>query len=210
MQVDNLHADGASNARRTSAKRALTRALVRMSGQMSQQTRLSTCRMASPVGTLTLWADGEALTSLEFTPDMTADTAWPSDLLLREAARQLRQYFARQRTTFDLPLRPAGTDFQRLVWDQLRQIPYGTTISYGELARRVGNPKASRAVGLANGKNPIAVIIPCHRVIGADGSLTGFGGGLVCKQTLLELEQAGAAGGLFEAVEVKWAQAAGT
>ena len=105
-----------------------------------------------------------------------------------EALRQLREYFAGKRAEFDLPLAPAGTAFQRSVWRQLQEIPYGETISYGELARRVGNPKASRAVGSANGANPLPIVIPCHRVIAGDGTLGGFGGGLLTKQTLLALE----------------------
>jgi methylated-DNA-[protein]-cysteine S-methyltransferase len=102
--------------------------------------------------------------------------------------RQLREYFAGKRAAFDLPLAPEGTAFQRSVWRQLQEIPYGETISYGELARRVGNPKASRAVGSANGANPVPIVIPCHRVIAGDGTLGGFGGGLLTKQTLLTLE----------------------
>jgi methylated-DNA-[protein]-cysteine S-methyltransferase len=102
---------------------------------------------------------------------------------------QLDEYFAGTRTTFDLPLRLHGTDFQVEVWAQLRRIPYGETISYGELAQRVDRPEAARAVGAANGQNPIAIVVPCHRVIGADGSLTGFGGGLPWKRRLLDLEQ---------------------
>jgi methylated-DNA-[protein]-cysteine S-methyltransferase len=102
--------------------------------------------------------------------------------------KQLREYFAGQRADFDLPLAPEGTEFQRTVWRNLRDIPYGETISYGELAKRVGNPKASRAVGAANGQNPIPIVIPCHRVIGANGKLTGFGGGLPTKEALLALE----------------------
>jgi methylated-DNA-[protein]-cysteine S-methyltransferase len=106
-----------------------------------------------------------------------------------EAIRQLREYFAGKRTGFDLPLAPKGTEFQRAVWRQLQEIPYGATISYGELARRVGNPKASRAVGSANGANPLPIVIPCHRVIAGDGSMGGFGGGLPTKEILLALEQ---------------------
>ncbi len=102
--------------------------------------------------------------------------------------KQLREYFAGKRADFDLPLAPEGTEFQRSVWRNLQDIPYGETISYGELAKRVGNPKASRAVGAANGQNPIPIVIPCHRVIGANGKLTGFGGGLPTKEALLALE----------------------
>ncbi len=105
-----------------------------------------------------------------------------------EAARQLSEYFLGARTEFDLPLAPEGTEFQRAVWRHLQAIPYGETIAYGDLARRMGNPKASRAVGAANGANPIPIVIPCHRVIGANGKLTGFGGGLPIKEALLSLE----------------------
>ena len=108
--------------------------------------------------------------------------------ILAEAGRQLTAYFARQLKQFDLPLAPEGTTFQLGVWEELTRIPYGTTISYSELARRIGNPAASRAVGLANGKNPISIVVPCHRVIGASGNLTGFGGGIQRKAALLTLE----------------------
>jgi methylated-DNA-[protein]-cysteine S-methyltransferase len=101
---------------------------------------------------------------------------------------QLAEYFEGRRTTFDIPLELAGSPFQRRVWEALQGIPYGETVSYGELARRVGAPSAARAVGVANRENPVAVIVPCHRVIGADGSLTGFGGGLERKRLLLDLE----------------------
>ena len=108
---------------------------------------------------------------------------------LKDVAHQLDEYFAGDRTEFDLELAPAGTPFQLDVWRALRHIPYGETISYGELAKRVDRPGAARAVGSANGQNPIAIIVPCHRVIGADGSLTGFGGGLPWKRWLLNREQ---------------------
>ena len=109
--------------------------------------------------------------------------------MLDEAVRQLGEYFAGERRDFDLPLDPVGTPFQLTVWAALRDIPYAETINYGQLAGRVGNPHASRAVGLANGRNPISIVVPCHRVIGANGSLTGYGGGLDRKRTLLELER---------------------
>ena len=102
--------------------------------------------------------------------------------------RQLSEYFEGRRDTFDVPLVMDGSPFERSVWRALQEIPYGETVSYGEIARRVGQPSAARAVGLANGRNPIAVIVPCHRVIGADGTLTGYGGGLERKRVLLELE----------------------
>ena len=125
--------------------------------------------------------------------------AWTEDANanpLPEAVRQLRDYFAGSRREFDLPLRLAGTDFQRRVWGGLTEIRYGETWSYGQLAKRIGNPKASRAVGLANGRNPISILVPCHRVIGADGSLTGYGGGLERKRWLLAHEGLQFSGGL--------------
>lgn len=110
--------------------------------------------------------------------------------LLDEAFCQLGEYLAGKRKVFDLPLSPVGTDFQKKCWDALRRIPYGEIATYGDIAREVGNPKGFRAVGMANNRNPVAVFIPCHRVIGSDGSLTGFGGGLDVKKKLLDLEQA--------------------
>lgn len=110
--------------------------------------------------------------------------------VLDRVEAQLKEYFAGWRTTFDLPLEPSGTDFQLSVWELLRKIPYGVTTSYGELARRLGDPKATRAVGAANGANPIPIIVPCHRVVGSKGELTGFGGGIERKRWLLEHEGA--------------------
>ncbi len=146
--------------------------------------------MESPVGPLRLVAEGGALIEVAFVDSAAgaAPATAADDPLLERAATQLREYFAGARETFDLPLAPRGTEFQRGVWNALLGIPYGGTISYGTLAGRLGNPNASRAVGLANGANPIAIVIPCHRVIGADGSLTGYGGGLDRKKTLLALE----------------------
>jgi methylated-DNA-[protein]-cysteine S-methyltransferase len=148
----------------------------------------------SPIGELTLVSDGEALTGLymdaqRHRPELPAATA-SDDAVLATARRQLGEYFAGERREFDLPLRPAGTPFQREVWAALRDIPYGETAGYGELAQRLGRPGAARAVGLANGRNPIAIVVPCHRVIGAAGSLTGYGGGLERKRYLLDLEAA--------------------
>jgi methylated-DNA-[protein]-cysteine S-methyltransferase len=145
----------------------------------------------SPVGELLLTSDGASLTRLLFAPYET-DPSWVDqrDVLLDEAVRQLGGYFAGLRTDFDLPLEPAeGTAFQRRVWLELRAIPYASTINYGQLAGRVGNPNASRAVGLANGRNPISIVVPCHRVVGANGMLTGYGGGLDRKRLLLDLER---------------------
>lgn len=145
--------------------------------------------MESPVGNLLLAADEAGLRTLAFA-DAVPDPAWRCDPApLAEAIRQLRAWFAGELLEFDLPLAPRGTTFQQAVWNELVRIPYGGTISYGELARRVGNPQASRAVGLANGSNPIAIVIPCHRVIGSNGKLTGYGGGLDRKRWLLAHEQ---------------------
>jgi len=143
----------------------------------------------SPVGPLVLTSDGTSLTRVLFDADV--DPGWSTDPspVLARAVAQLGEYFAGERTEFDLPLEPAGTPFQRATWLALREIPYARTINYGQLALRVGNPKASRAVGLANGRNPISIVVPCHRVIGADGSLTGYGGGLDRKRLLLDLER---------------------
>ena len=147
----------------------------------------------TPIGSLLLAGDGKALTLLGFprgSQRKRHDSAWvQAPEKFTEAARQLQAYFAGELTDFDLPLAPAGTEFQCKVWRALRDIPYGETCSYGEIARRIGKPTASRAVGAANGQNPIPVIIPCHRVIGASGKLVGFGGGLPTKQKLLALEQ---------------------
>jgi methylated-DNA-[protein]-cysteine S-methyltransferase len=115
----------------------------------------------------------------------------------KAAADQLDAYFEGERTTFDLPLAPVGSEFQRRVWTALQEIPYGQTESYGEVAERIGSPGAARAVGLANGKNPIGILIPCHRVVGANGSLTGYGGGLDRKRQLLDLELAVSGAALF-------------
>ena len=146
----------------------------------------------SPIGELLALGDGQALRGLYMQEGKTAiavDPEWKqADTPFVEVRAQLGDYFAGRRTSFDLPLAMAGSPFQRRVWQALCDIPYGETISYGELARRVGVPSASRAVGVANGHNPVAVIVPCHRVIGADGSLTGYGGGLERKRLLLELE----------------------
>lgn len=145
----------------------------------------------SPVGELLVVLDGDgALTDLRFDD---AGAALPRDALRDDTAlapvtRQLDEYFAGSRRSFDVRLAPGGTPFQRAVWDALRDVPYGETVTYGEIAARVGRPTASRAVGAANGANPIAVVVPCHRIVGANGTLTGYGGGLDRKRLLLELE----------------------
>ncbi|MGQ0618512.1 MAG: methylated-DNA--[protein]-cysteine S-methyltransferase [Panacagrimonas sp.] len=149
-------------------------------------------RMPSPIGELLLVGEGDALVGL-YMIERKNDPALGlcDDARLSVARQQLEAYFAGRRTSFELELRPMGTDFQRKVWAALREIPFGETISYGELARRIGQPSASRAVGLANGQNPISIIVPCHRVIGANGSLTGYGGGIERKRWLLAHEARG-------------------
>lgn len=147
---------------------------------------MNTITMDSPIGLLTLAGTSEALTSVCFGGGGYAFN--PSQLLLR-AVSELREYFAGTRKAFDIPLDPAGTEFQKKVWKALCDIPYGETRSYRDIALAVDSPRAARAVGLANNKNPIPILVPCHRVIGADGSLTGYAGGLEAKRLLLELEQ---------------------
>lgn len=150
----------------------------------------------TPIGTLRVVGDDDGVTRIDL-PNAAAGPPRPEwrharrtlPGPLREAKRQLREYFDSGRRAFDLPLAPAGTAFQMRVWEALRGIPYGETVSYGELARRIGRPTASRAVGAANGRNPLSIVVPCHRVIGADGALTGYGGGLPVKETLLAHEQ---------------------
>ena len=147
----------------------------------------------SPIGPLLIAGHAEAIMRISFPKDgkpLPPDAGWMESALgpIGETILQLGEYFAGRRREFDLPLAPAGTSFQKSVWQQLREVPYGVTISYGELAKRVGNPKASRAVGAANGKNPLPIVVPCHRVIGSNGKLVGFGGGLPIKERLLEIE----------------------
>jgi len=146
----------------------------------------------SPVGPLLLAGDSNALRRVSFESSTRATIPqqdWKQNrAAFVEVVHQLQAYFRGELKVFDVPLAMEGTDFQLRVWNALRAIPYGETISYAQLAERIGNPKAVRAVGLANGSNPIPIIVPCHRVIGSDGSLTGFGGGLSTKKMLLELE----------------------
>ena len=142
----------------------------------------------SPIGEILLTGEGGALTRLYMSP-FHLDSAWEHDPeALAEPIRQLAEYFAGERTGFELELAPAGTVFQQRVWALLLEIPYGETTTYGALARELGDPRKVRAVGLANGRNPISIVVPCHRVIGAGGSLVGYGGGLERKRTLLALE----------------------
>jgi len=150
------------------------------------------CRIDSPVGSLTLLASKKGLSGVYFGHRMEKSTLPKREdrefPYLKKAAKQLGEYFAGEREEFDLPLDAKGSEFQRDVWRNLSGIQYGEVISYGELARRLGDPKAVRAVGVANGANPISIIVPCHRVIGANGDLIGFGGGLDIKRKLLQLE----------------------
>lgn len=153
-------------------------------------------RLASPLGKVLVAGDQRGIRFLEFERgprsfrpprDWTRDDAFP---LFRRVAEQLAEYFAGRRRRFRLPLAPEGTPFQQRVWEELRLIPYGETVTYTELARRAGRPSAVRAAGAANGRNPISIVIPCHRVVGVNGSLTGYGGGLPRKRALLAMEGA--------------------
>ena len=151
-------------------------------------------QMPSPIGPLFLVADDEGLREVRFASERRAhspEQGWlHSPQKLAEVRRQLEAYFAGERHTFDLPLTPQGTPFQQMVWQALTTIPFAMTTSYGRLSQQIRRPTASRAVGAANGRNPIPIIIPCHRVIGSNGKLTGFAGGLAAKQWLLEHELA--------------------
>ena len=151
--------------------------------------------LETPIGPTLLTAEGDALTRVSMgAPRDAVQDDWEhvssGPGILAEACGQLADYFAGTRVTFELPLAPAGTDFQRRVWDALRTVPYGDTSTYGKVARALGEPQAVRAVGAANGRNPIGIIVPCHRVVGTDGSLTGYAGGLDRKRWLLRHEAA--------------------
>ena len=150
--------------------------------------------VAAPIGRLIVASDGSAVAGVWMANASPSDDQWErqrgTDPVLAEARRELLAYFDGTLREFRIPLAPNGTEFQRRVWDALREIPFGTTISYAALARRLNNTAALRAVGAANGRNPIPIIIPCHRVIGSDGSLTGFGGGIERKRWLLQHEGA--------------------
>ena len=157
--------------------------------------------LPTPIGQLLLVADAQGLREVWFETGRQRKSPQPARVHaarpLAQARRQLEEYFAGERTSFELKLHPVGTPFQLAVWEELGRIPYGVTISYAELARRIGQPAAMRAVGAANGRNPIPIILPCHRVIGSNGSLTGFGGGLPTKRFLLSMEDRVAHGDLF-------------
>ena len=145
--------------------------------------------LESPVGRLRLVACAEGITEITFGAGAARSAEAPGHPLLQRAAAQLAEYFAGSRQEFELPLAAAGTPFQRAVWKELRTIGFGVTCSYAELARSLGKPSAARAVGAANGQNPIAIVVPCHRVVGADGALTGYAGGLPAKRWLLDHER---------------------
>ncbi len=144
--------------------------------------------LESPIGRLRLLSNGSALVRIEFLDRHQADGKEHRDPVLAQASRELEAYFAGKRRRFSVPLEAHGTAFQQRVWEALRAIPYGELRSYRDIAERLGNPKAVRAVGAANGRNPIPIIVPCHRVVGSDGQLTGFAGGLSVKRALLALE----------------------
>ncbi len=143
----------------------------------------------TPLGKMVITENGHAITAVMFGESLPEKVNARETPLLTQANDQLQEYFIGQRKSFDLPLAPQGTAFQQLVWKALQDIPYGAVVSYQDMARAIGNAKACRAVGGANNRNPIAIVIPCHRVIGSGGSLVGYGGGLEIKRQLLELEQ---------------------
>lgn len=143
------------------------------------------------IGKIMIAEDGKAITNLYFKEeaDLKGEFVIKETELIKEASNQLKEYFQGKRKSFELPLEPSGTEFQRKCWKALLEIPYGETRCYGDIAKRIGNPKACRAVGLSNNRNPISIFIPCHRVIGANGKLVGYAGGLNVKEHLLNLEQ---------------------
>ncbi len=160
------------------------------------KSKISFAWMPSPLGKVLLVADGDALRGVYFHDQKyfpAIEAAWTEDArsaVFREARRQLDEYFAGSRRRFDIPLAPAGTSFQRAVWKAIADVPCGATRTYGELAERIGHPGCARAAGAATGRNPISIIVPCHRIIGSNGSLTGYAGGLDRKRHLLTLERA--------------------
>jgi methylated-DNA-[protein]-cysteine S-methyltransferase len=146
------------------------------------------CFLNTPVGWLQIVADEEGITAIRYLDQAPTEFMTPTLPHLKEAYKQLSEYFQGKRAAFSLPLKPEGTDFQKDVWTRLSEIPYGKTVSYKDLALSVGRPNASRAVGMANNKNPLPIVIPCHRVIGTSGELTGYASGLEVKEKLLKIE----------------------
>ena len=165
---------------------------------MKIETQITYTEIDSPIGKLLLYGTNRGLSGIFMTRQRHFDgkqKSWKrDDARWSSVAKQLHEYFAGKRRDFDIPLDVEGTAFQMKVWAELRKIPFGRTASYADIARAIGKPKAMRAVGMANGRNPVSIVVPCHRVIGADGSLTGYGGGLERKRTLLDLESRAAAG----------------
>ena len=152
-------------------------------------TNIKYCIYKSPIGQLLLAGDSEGLQKIQFECSIQVDESWQKNPEnFKAVIQQLEEYFNQERQTFDLKLNPQGTGFQKQVWKRLEKIPFGETKYYGQIAEEIGNPKASRAIGMANNKNPIPIIIPCHRVIGKNGTLTGFASGLDIKQQLLNIE----------------------
>lgn len=146
------------------------------------------CFLNTPVGWLQIVADQEGITAIRFLDKAPTEFMTPTLPHLKEAYKQLSEYFQGKRVAFSLPLKPDGTEFQKSVWSRLGEIPYGKTVSYKDLALSIGRPKATRAVGMANNKNPLPIVIPCHRVIGASGDLTGYASGVDVKERLLKIE----------------------
>ena len=155
---------------------------------MTPSSEASAHRVDTPLGPLWLGRDEDGLTEVAFHGEPDARSR---DALLQEAAEQLHAYFTGELRRFELPLSPHGTEFQRCVWDAVAAIPYGTTSTYSAVAAAIGSPRAFRAVGAANGRNPLPIVVPCHRLVGASGALTAYGGGLELKRALLDLEAAG-------------------
>lgn len=151
---------------------------------------ISTISIHSPLGKLRLYGTADELVGIYLPVQVAPDAARRTTRVLDATAAQLAEYFAGKRRTFELPIAARGTGFQQIVWQALARIPYGVTLSYGELAKTIGRPSASRAVGAANGKNPISIVVPCHRVIASTGELTGYAGGMAAKEWLLEHERA--------------------
>ena len=164
-----------------------------MNFKKTQKSMMSYCLLESPVGNILIVGDKRGLKLINFQEGpnaQAADPKWKEDSqFFRAVIQQLNSYFSGRLTQFRLPLAPEGTPFQLKVWKALKRIPYGKTVTYGEIAKRIGNPKASRAVGAANGQNPLSIIVPCHRVIGQTGDLVGYGGGLSIKKALLDHER---------------------
>ena len=145
--------------------------------------------LRTPIGTLRLIENGSAITDIKMSVECPDEPVRHSTPLLQEACSQLEAYFPGSLIRFDLPLAPQGTPYEQRVWEAIRQIPYGTTASYGQIASRIGNPQGARSIGRAAHRNPILIVIPCHRILGANGSLTGYAGGLAIKEALLHLER---------------------